>query len=226
MGKIKNLLTNEQPREKLLRGGARTLSDSELLAIILGTGVRGKTVLEVSRDLIKEYHDIRLLKNAVVKELKTIRGIGEAKAIELIAAIEIGRRVFSSPISSIVINKPLDTYNYLKDKFSHQGQEELLGIFLDAKGKIIGLETIFVGTINKTLIQARDILKWAFRYSAYGIIISHNHPSGDPVPSRDDIKMTTELSEACRTVGITLFDHIIVGHDDYYSFLERGEIKL
>lgn len=211
----------ERPRERLISKGASSLSDYELLAILLRTGTKEESVLEVAKNLRNNLESLHDLNDITFNELTKVKGIGQAKAIELLAAIELGRRVSSPVIYQKTILTPKDAYNYLKNKLQNYHQETLIAVFLNLKNEIIADRIISIGTLDKTIFHPRDILKWALKYSCYGFIISHNHPSGDPTPSEADKQMTELLIESSKTVGVVFVDHIIIGKNKYYSFIEK-----
>jgi len=161
------------------------------------------------------------LNEATITELTSVKGIGKAKAIELLAAIELGKRINMPNDYRITITSPYSSYNYLKTRLENLNQETFKCLYLNSRNHVIAERVISIGTLNQTIVHPRDILKWALKYSAYGILVAHNHPSGDPEPSMNDIKITEALIEATATVGILFVDHIIIGKNRYYSFMEK-----
>lgn len=212
---------NERPRERLVKLGASSLADYELLAIILRTGSKAESVLELARRLRQNFETMADLNEITFSELVSYNGIGKAKAIELLAAVEIGRRAANPVMYYNIISNPKDAYNYLKSKMQYLNQETLIAIYLNIKNEIITEKIISVGTLDRTIIHPRDILKWALKLSCYGFIIAHNHPSGDPTPSEMDKQMTDLIIKSAKTVGITFIDHVIIGKTKYYSFIEK-----
>lgn len=215
---------NERPRERLINQGASSLADYELLAIILRTGTKEESVLEVARKLRKNFESLCDLNDVTFNELIKFNGIGKAKAIELLAAVEIGKRVANPVVLNTIIQTPKDAYKFLKHRMQYLYQETLIAIYLNIKNEVITDKIISVGTLDRTIIHPRDILKWALKLSCYGFIIAHNHPSGDPTPSEMDKQMTDLIIKSAKTVGISFIDHIVIGKNKYYSFIEKKVI--
>lgn len=219
----KNILMSDMPRERLERIGAEALSDSELLAILLRTGSKDNHVLNLAQEVLNEFDNINSLNDVTVEELCTIKGIHKAKAITILAAIEFGKRVTENKRRNETrIDKPQDAYNYLRTSMENLNHEELVCMFLNNKSMVIKTKRITMGTTNSTLFDPKLVLKWALKFSSNFIIIAHNHPSGDPTPSEDDKLVTEQIIRAAKTVDIKVVDHIIVGKNRYYSFLENG----
>ena len=219
MNKIKNLSDDCKPRERLLMVGSDNLSNEELLAIILKTGTKEDSVMEVSFNLLSYLCDIRKLSDIGINSLMKINGIGLVKAIELKAAIELGRRVYYKNyfVKDIVFSSSkivYEFYNYLSDK----KQEYFYCLYLDTKKRMIESKCLFVGTLNMSLVSTREIFKEAFLLSASSIICVHNHPSGDSTPSNQDKIITNKIRDVGLIHDIPLIDHIIIGIDNYYSF--------
>lgn len=167
------------------------------------------------------FNGLNQLNEATIMELTAIKGIGKAKAIELLAAIELGKRINIPSDYRVTITSPQSSYKYLKGNLENLNQEIFKCIYLNSRNHVIAERVISIGTLDQTIVHPRDILKWALKYSAYGILVAHNHPSGDPQPSVNDIKMTNTLIEATVTIGIVFVDHIIIGKNKYYSFMEK-----
>ena len=220
---IKDLPKEERPRERLIKFGSENLSNAELLAIIIGTGSTKENVLNLANRLLTKY-DIKKLSQISTTELKKIIGIKDAKACQIIAAFELGRRLSTSKNFKKQITMPSDIANLFMSRMQDLRKEFLKGVYLDSKCKIIKYETISVGGLNTNIIHPRDVFKTAILEDAVGIILVHNHPSGDPTPSSDDIKLTVKLKETGKLIGIELLDHIIIGDNRYVSFKERGVI--
>lgn len=221
---VKEMPINERPRERLLKYGVKSLANYELLAIILRTGSLKVSVIDVAKELLFSYPSIDKLNEATVEELKNIKGIGEAKAIEILAAIELGKRINVPVESKVSINSPYQSYLFLKDSMQHESQENLVCVYLNNQSEVIDSKTVTIGTINHTIFNPRDILKWALKLSATGIIIAHNHPSGNPEPSNEDIIVTKKIIQAAKLVDIIIIDHIIIGKNRYFSFLENKNL--
>lgn len=215
---IKEIPSDERPRERLVKYGVDSLSNEDLLSIILSTGFKNKSCKELSLDIIKEYENLNNLRGISVNSLSKIKGIGLSKACTLIASIELGRRVYNSDNSSIKLNNPDSIYSYIKGDLIGKKQEFFYAIYLDNKNKLINKKLLFIGTINKSVVHPREIFKYAYLYSASSIVIVHNHPSGDSSPSKEDIELTKNIIELGKINKIPIIDHIIVGDKNYYSF--------
>ena len=224
---FKELPNTEKPRERLVNKGKENLSNEELLSIILKTGTKDKSVKEVSYELLNLVKDIRNLKDVSINTLTNIKGIGKVKAIELLAVIELGKKIYKEENDKHLINykSPVNIINYFNYLFKDKKQEEFYVIFLDNKKKYISKKLLFVGSINYSIVHPREIFKEAYLYSASSIICIHNHPSGDPYPSKEDDNITIKIKEIGLIHGISLIDHIIIGKNNYYSYYENKKIK-
>lgn len=224
---FKELPNTEKPRERLVNKGKENLSNEELLSIILKTGTKDKSVKEVSYELLNLVKDIRNLKDVSINTLTNIKGIGKVKAIELLAVIELGKRIYEEVNDNDLISctNPVNIINYFNYLFKDKKQEEFYVIFLDNKKKYISKKLLFVGSINYSIVHPREIFKEAYLYSASSIICIHNHPSGDPYPSKEDDNITIKIKEIGLIHGISLIDHIIIGKNNYYSYYENKKIK-
>lgn len=227
--KMKNALQEipqmERPRERLLYYGAAALADYELLAILLRVGTVSCSVLDLARSLTTAFPNLTEMSETTVEELTAFQGIGKVKAIELIAVAELGRRMNQISKIGTRISDPYESYEYLYPKLQSLHQETLVCIFLNTKNEVIHDRIITIGTIDHTIFHPRDILKWSLKFSAFGIIVAHNHPSGDPNPSEMDYKMTESLKKACEIVGLNFVDHIIIGKGKFYSFVQKQIVK-
>ena len=223
---FKNIPESDKPRERLYQYGSENLSDEELISIILKTGTKGMSVKEVSLKLLESVGDIKRLKDIGINTLMGINGIGRVKAIEIKAAIELGRRIYieNNKLGGVILNNSLKIYEYFKDLVGNKKQEYFYAVYVDTKGRYIDKKCLFVGTINNSIVHPREIFKEAYLLSANGIICIHNHPSGDPTPSKEDIMITRKIKEIGMIHGIKLIDHIIVGMDSYYSFYEDNKL--
>jgi len=217
---IKDLPKDERPREKLIKKGASALKLEELLAILLRTGTKNKNVLKLAEDIVLKYNSNKL-KNIGFEELRNIYGVGPTKAVQILAAIEIGRRFFKpKEEKEIYIYSPKDVLKQTSH-LQENKKENFVVLYLDARNKLILKETVSIGTINASLIHPREVFEPAIRELAVQIILVHNHPSGDPEPSEDDLAMTKRLVEAGKILGIDVIDHIIVAKDKFFSFKDK-----
>ncbi len=225
--KFNDILKEEMPRERLVKYGVENLSNEELLAIILKTGSKKYNVKEVASNILSSYGDIKNLKDVRINNLTKIDGIGKVKAIELIAAIELGRRVYYEEDykDMVTLTNPKVIIGYFNKLFKGENQECFYVVYLDSKNKYIDKKLVFKGILNKSLIHPRDIFKEAYLLSACNFICIHNHPSGDATPSMEDINVTKMLSEIGKLHGIRLLDHIIIGNNNYYSFYEDNNLN-
>lgn len=222
---IRDVPQDERPRERLLKEGAQTLSNQELIAIILRTGTVNESVLQVSQRLLRQFEGLKLLKDASVEELTKIKGIGKAKAVQLMASIELGKRFGRLNMDeTYTIHSPEDGANYVMEDMRFLQQEHFVSLYLDTKNKVIHKQTVFVGSLNASIVHPREVFKEGLRRSAASIICFHNHPSGDPTPSREDIEVTKRLVEAGKIIGIDVLDHIVIGDRNYVSLKEKGYV--
>lgn len=220
---IKDIPVNERPRERLVKYGVKNISNEELISIILKTGTKEKSVKELSNMILSKYSDISNLKELEIQDIMKIKGIGKVKAIELIASIELGRRVYvDKNIDELKIKGSIDVYNYFNDLLKDKKQEHFYAVYLDNKKKVITKRLLYIGTINGSVAHPREIFKTAYLVSASFIICVHNHPSGDPTPSNEDIVFTNKLIEIGKLNNIPVLDHIVIGRNCYYSFFEEG----
>jgi len=221
--KIKDLPEFERPREKLIKKGAKALKKEELLAILLRTGLKGKNALEVADDILVKYGDKKLL-NASYEELRNIHGVGLTKAAQILAAIELGSRLFKEKSEKeIYINSSEDAIKELAH-IKENKKENFVVLYLDARNKLIYKETVSIGSLNANLVHPREVFEPAVRNLAAQIILAHNHPSGDPEPSEDDLEITKRLVESGKILGIEVIDHIIITKTGFISFKEKNLI--
>lgn len=222
---IRDVPEEERPRERMKRFGAEALSNSELLAILLRTGVKGQSVLQLSDQIINRAGSLRALLEMDLEELKGIKGVGEAKAIQIKAGLELGRRLSrGNLLERVRITGPQDAADYMMDALRYLHQEHFVALYLNTKNQVIGQETLFVGTLNSSLVHPREVFREAIRKSAASLILLHNHPSGDPTPSKEDLDVTKRLVESGRLLGIEVLDHLVIGDGTYVSLKERGLI--
>jgi len=224
--KIKEIPINERPREKLINQGSEYLSNEDLLAIILDTGTKDKSAKDLANMILSKINNITELKDMNYYMLSNIKGIGPSKACKILSLIELSKRM-NKKIDTLINVKATNSkviFEYFKDKLGLEKQEYFYCLYLDNQKKIIKNKLLYIGTINQTLIHPRDIFKEAYLLSASAIICVHNHPSGNIFPSKEDIMMTTGLKEVGQIMGINVVDHLIIGNNNYYSFLENGDI--
>ncbi|MBP8763050.1 RadC family protein [Acetoanaerobium noterae] len=222
---IKDIIKEERPRETLLKKGETYLSDSELLAILINNGTRDKSAITLAREIIETSDGIRNLSNITVEELSKIKGIGLAKACRIISALELGRRVsVASEMQKFKISSPQDIGNVYMEELRYKKKEIFRVVLLNTKNVIIGSKDISEGSLNASIVHPREVFLEAIKKSANKMILMHNHPSGDPTPSSEDINITKRLISAGQIVGIEILDHVIIGDGSFYSFKENGQI--
>lgn len=228
---VRDLPANERPRERLKASGPKALSNVELLALILGRGISGESVMDTSRKLLSHFGSLKNVIEATLEELTRIRGLGPAKASQLIACFEIARRVTSEEseteterLKSNAITSPVEAARLVRSEITDFSKENFFVISLDTRNRLIGIDKVSLGTLNASLVHPRETFESAIRKHAAQIMIAHNHPSGGTDPSEEDIKITKRLYDAGKIMGIELLDHIIVTKQSYMSFMERGLI--
>ena len=220
---IRDLEIHERPRERLIHLGERSLSNAELLGIIMRTGVGGENVVRLAERTLVFSGGLPGLTRLSITELMEIKGIGEAKAVEIKAALELGRRlVASSPKEKPKITSPADAANLLMSEMSLLEQEHLRLLLLDTRNNVLASPTVYVGSLNTSVIRVAELFRAALKENAAAIIVVHNHPSGDPSPSPEDINVTKQIVKAGEIIDIEVLDHIIIGHQRYVSLKERG----
>jgi len=225
--KIKDLPEEERPRERLINYGIDVISNEELIAIILKTGTKNKSVKELANEVLCKINSLSNLENISFNTFNEIKGLGKVKTIELMAAIELGKRIFLKKDNNkkLIYNNPDTIYKENLYLFKNKKQEYFYSLYLDSKNTLIERKLLFMGTINRSIVHPREIFKEAYLVSASKIICLHNHPSGDTTPSFEDIRLTKSLIEIGKLQGIDLVDHVIVGNDNYYSFYnERNDM--
>lgn len=223
---IKDIPLSDRPREKMALAGARALTDAELLAILIRTGTADKSALDIAGDMTADGGLYKHLAGITkLNELTNIKGLGQAKAAAVLAALEIGRRIASAhPLDKISVKSPQDVAEYLMPRMRYAVKEQFIVLLLNTKNKIIGTEIISEGTLNNSVVHAREVYKPALLQNAAAIIVAHNHPSGEPQPSLEDKQVTRMLEESGKILGIPLLDHLIIGDGSYYSFQEQGAL--
>lgn len=216
---------DERPREKLLARGAGSLSDAELLAVFLGSGVRGRNVLDLSRGLLATFGSLRKLLEADREAFLGELGLGPVKYGQLQALLEIGRRHLATTIErESAMDSPAVVRRYLKSMLRHESSEVFGCLFLDTKHRPLGFEVLFRGTINRTAVYPREVVRRALTHNAAALILCHNHPSGNSEPSQDDVHLTRMLKHALALIDVRVLDHIIVGDGEPLSMVEQGWI--
>lgn len=222
---LKEMPGDEKPREKLFTQGVSKLSNTELLALILRTGSKGETALGLSQRLLGHLEGLKGLMDFAVEELMELEGIGPAKAAQLKAVSELSKRMPGVKDKEISIKSPNDAACVLMNSLRYLKQEVFKVILLNTKNKIIAVEDVSQGSLNSSIVHPREVFNIAIRRSSAAVILVHNHPSGDPNPSQDDIRVTKRLIEVGHLVGIVVLDHIIIGDGIYVSLKEQGHIK-
>lgn len=223
--KIKKIPINDRPRERLINYGASSLSNEELLSILLNSGTKNISVKNLASIILSKTNNLKDLDNLSYHDLMSIKGVGTVKASIILSFLELSKRINMEVVTIIKtkLNDPSKVFDYYKYKVNKY-QEEFYCIYLDAKKRVIDNKLLFVGTVNHSMVHPRDIFKEAYNLNAAFIICVHNHPSGDVNPSHDDINVTNRIVEIGNLMGIKLVDHIIVSENNYYSFLENGKI--
>lgn len=220
---IKKMPQEERPREKLLNNGSVRLSNSELLAILLSTGTREQSAIDLAERILRHREDgLRFLTDCTIEELCEIKGIGLAKSSQLIAAVELGKRIaLASKANNYRIKTPDDVSNLLMEEMRYLTKEHFNILLLNTKNEVISIENISIGSLNASIVHPREVFIRAIKRSSSAIILLHNHPSGDPTPSQEDIKITKRLQEAGQLIGISVLDHVIIGNGTYFSLKEK-----
>lgn len=220
---MRDLPSEERPREKLLRHGAERLSNSELLAILLGSGTKSLSALRLAEHLLTKFGSLRGLANASCEEMTSVKGVGAVKAAVILAAFELAKRLADSSMEvREVITCPRDAADLVRNDLARADKEYFMVIMLNTKHRVIGKKVISIGHLSGSLVHPRELFKEVIRRSSAAVIVVHNHPSGDPTPSREDIGVTKRLVEAGELLGIQVLDHIVVGDNCYVSFREQG----
>ncbi|MBU3189767.1 DNA repair protein RadC [Clostridium bowmanii] len=221
--KIMDLPQNERPREKLLRYGAETLSNNELLAIILRIGSKNENIISLCGRIISECGGLNGLLNSSAEEFMNLKGIGNAKATQLLALTEISKRFRSFKSGEeYKITSPKDVAEYLMEEMRYLKKEYLKLVMLNTKNVIISIKDISIGNLNTSIVHPREVFYEAIKKCSASVVICHNHPSGDPTPSKEDISITIRLKECGKLLGIEVLDHIIIGNGTYTSLKEKG----
>jgi len=221
---IHDLPISERPRERLLKFGAESLSAQEILALILGRGIAGESVMVTAQRLLSRFGSLKGIASASIEELSQVRGIGLAKAAQLKAALELANRLeaYSEASEKPVVKTPEDVANLVRGRLKGKKREHFLAILLDSRSRLIKVSEISVGSLDTSIVHPREAFKEAISASAASVIFVHNHPSGDPTASEDDIELSKRLIQAGEIMGIDVLDHIIIGGKDYLSLKRQG----
>lgn len=224
--RIKDIPVLDRPIERLINDGVDKLSNEELVAIIFKTGYHGASSKDIANILLSEVGGIKKLNDINYETLKNIKGIGSVKACTLLASIELGKRINNEIdiFKGIKLNKVDLVYKYYRDKIGSKKQEYFYVVYLDNGKRVISDKLLFIGTINYSVVHPREVFKEAYNLSASSIILVHNHPGDSPLPSNEDIKTTNNLIKVGEILGIKVLDHVIICSNNYYSFLENGDI--
>jgi len=222
---IKEMPEDLRPRERMIKQGSGALSNAELLAILLRTGTKGQSALDMASQLLGHSKGLAFMAEAQLEDLAAYHGIGVAKACQIKAAVELGRRLSAaSGGNKIQISSPRDAANILMDEMRYLDREHFRVINLNTKNHLLAVEEVSIGSLSASIVHPREVFKAAIRHSAAGIILAHNHPSGDPAPSGEDIDVTARLVKAGELLGIEVLDHLIFGQGEFVSLKERGVI--
>ena len=220
---IKEIPLNDRPREKMAANGAAVLTDAELIAILLRTGTAEKSAIDIASEMTADGGLYKRLAGITrLNELTNIKGLGQAKAATILAALEIGRRIASAkPIEKIHFSCPQDVADFLMPRLRYAAKEQFVVILLNNKNKVIGTEVVSEGSLSSSIVHPREVYAPAILHHAAAIMVAHNHPSGDPKPSTEDTEVTRMLARSGKVLGIPMIDHVIIGDGNYYSFLEN-----
>lgn len=220
---IKEIPLNDRPREKMAANGAAVLTDAELIAILLRTGTAEKSAIDIASEMTADGGLYKRLAGITrLNELTNIKGLGQAKAATVLAALEIGRRIASAkPIEKIHLSCPQDVADFLMPRLRYSAKEQFVVVLLNNKNKVIGTEVVSEGSLSSSIVHPREVFAPALLHHAAAIMVAHNHPSGDPKPSIEDEEVTRQLLRSGKVLGIPMIDHVIIGDGNYYSFLEN-----
>lgn len=220
---IKDMPVSDRPRERLLAEGSEALSNTELLAILIRTGTPTASALNLAAQTLKELGGLRGLVQAGLDELQAIKGLGPAKGAQIKAALELGKRIASlGPENRTVIRCPEDVKNLVMEEMRYLDREHFRTISLNTKNHVLAVDTVSIGSLNSSIVHPRELFKNPIKRSSAALILVHNHPSGDPTPSKEDIEVTKRLSDAGKLLGIEILDHIIIGDQKYISLKEKA----
>ncbi|MEA1975186.1 MAG: DNA repair protein RadC [Bacillota bacterium] len=222
---IKEMPDLERPREKMINHGTQILSNAELIAILIGSGNKKLNAIELSSEIINTFGGLNRLTDVTYEELLTINGIGTAKACNILASLELNKRISQFSLNKkMKITSPIDVCNIFMDELRYEMKEKFIIILLNTKSEIISKEIISIGNLNSSIVHPREVYKYAIKKSAASILFVHNHPSGNPMPSKNDKEITKRLTEVGDIIGIKVVDHIIIGNNQHFSFKEHNLI--
>ncbi|MCS7458727.1 DNA repair protein RadC [Paenibacillus doosanensis] len=220
---LRDVPNEERPRERMMQYGAQALSNAELLAILLRTGTVQESAVHLAQRLLSQAGGLRNLVDMSLQQLTEIKGIGEAKGLQVQAGIELGRRLARSGMTeTVTVRSPEDVSGLMMEEMRYLQKEHFVCLFLNTKNHVIGQETLSMGSLNASIVHPREVFRAAIKRSSASIICVHNHPSGDPTPSSEDVQMTQRLVEAGDIVGIDVLDHVVIGDRRYISLKEQG----
>ncbi len=225
---VRDLPFDERPREKLMASGVACLSNVELLAILLRTGTKEHSVIRVAEQVLARYKDIGItaMMNMSVTELAAVHGVGAVKAATVLAALELGRRISQKAAEKVeIVHGPEDAAHYAMPRFRFEQREHFAVMLLNTKNHILGLTDVSVGSLSASIVHPREVFRAALRYAAAAMILIHNHPSGDPSPSQEDISVTQRLVRAGKIMDVPVLDHIILGDGRFISLKEKGMLS-
>ena len=222
---IRDWPAHERPRERLISEGAAALSDAELLAIFLRVGVKGKSAVELGRDMVTHFGSLHALFGASLTQFSAMHGLGAAKFVQLQAVMELARRALEEQLEAgCQLNSPQSVKQYLRLIFNNQAHESFLVLFLDVKNRLIATREMFRGTLTHTSVYPREVVKEALTHNAASVMLAHNHPSGTPEPSESDLLLTRALSLALALVDVRILDHFVIAGHQVHSFAEHGQL--
>ncbi len=222
---IKEIPSKERPRERFMRYGKEALSNQELIAILLRTGTNQTSVLSLAHQIMRTHTSMRKISQTSVNELTKITGMGQAKAIQLLSALELGKRLFEESFGNEpLLTDPEKVYDWMRPRLESSTQEEFHALYLNTKGRLITSKKLFVGSLSSAIVHPRELFKYAVSVSAANVILVHNHPSGDPEPSKSDDTMTMTMIQNGDMMDIPILDHIVVGQGVYFSYREQGKM--
>ncbi len=224
---VNDLPAQERPRERLAKHGPDKLSAPELLAVVLGRGVSGKSVMSIAQELISKFGSVKGISEATIAELAKVRGIGSAKAAQLKAVFELGKRQQfdeAPPFQKYEITNPASVVAAIRESIRDKRKEHFKLLVLNTRNRIVAITNVSTGTLSSSLVHPREVFRDAIEHSGSSVVLAHNHPSGNPDPSEEDLRITRRLADAGKIIGIEVLDHIIVGKETYVSFKEKGLI--